>query len=109
MTDDVQNLLWIHAVVPVPLGQERIGFYSTYFLEPKTDCRHRTILNLSFFNFSVCKTSFKMETLQSITAIMQPDQWMASVDLKDAYFHIKVEASHYRFLRFYWLGKSYQF
>ena len=36
-------------------------------------------------------------------------QWMANVDLKGTYFHIKVEASHHRFIRFQWLGKSCQF
>ena len=47
-----------------------------------------------------------METLQSIIAVMHPQQWMASVDLRDAYFHIRV---HHQFFRFCWLGKSYQF
>ena len=36
-------------------------------------------------------------------------QWMASVDLKDTYFHIRVVAAHHQFLRFSWQGTSYQF
>ena len=64
---------------------------------------------MKFFNFSVHKTLFKVETLQYIIAIMQSHRWIASVDLKDAFVHIKVEASHHRFLRFHWPSKSYQF
>ena len=40
---------------------------------------------------------------------MHPCQWMASVDLKDAYIHIKVVSPHHQYLRFSWQGQSYQF
>ena len=61
-------------------------------------------MNLKFFNFIVRKTSFKMETLRSVIAVLTPHQWMASVDLKDAYFHIGVVPAHRPYLRFRWLG-----
>ena len=64
---------------------------------------------MKFFNFIVCKTSFKMETLKSVIAVMRPQEWMTSVDLKDAYFHIGVVPTHRQYLRFHWLGQSYQF
>ena len=57
-------------------------------------------MNFRFFNFSVRKTSFKMETIKSIRAAMHPHQWLASVDLKDAYFHIGVVQAHHQYLRF---------
>ena len=79
---------------PVSPDQERSGFYSTYFLVLKRDGGHRPILNLKFFNF---------------IAVMRPHHWMASVDLKDAYFHIGVVPVHFQYLRFRWLGQSYQF
>ena len=50
-----------------------------------------------------------METLRSIVSVMRLQQWLASVDLKDAYFHLPVVAGHHLFLRFSWLGTSYQF
>ena len=34
---------------------------------------------------------------------------MASVDLNDTYFHIGVVPAHRQYLRFHWLGQSYQF
>ena len=82
----MEDLRRKRAVTPVPLDQERSGFYSTYFLVP--------ILNLKYFNFSVHKTSFKFKILKSIMVTMRPHQWMASVDLKDAYFHVGVVRAH---------------
>ena len=44
-----------------------------------------------------------------VVAIMLPQQWMASVDLNDAYLHIGVVPAHRQYLRLHWLGQSYQF
>ena len=84
----------------------RSGYYNTYFLVPQNDGSLKPILNLKYFNLNVCKTSFQM---QSIVAVMRPQQWMASMELKDAYFDVPVVAVHHQFLRFSWLGMSYQF
>ena len=50
-----------------------------------------------------------METLHSIMTVVSPGQWMASLDLKDVYFHVPIQAEHHKFLRFHWLGQTYQF
>ena len=39
--------------------------------------------------------TFKMETLQSVISMMLLNRWMASVDLKDAYFHISIYKGHW--------------
>ena len=108
MFEKAEGLLKKGVVKPVPLDQERSRFYSTYFLVQKRDRGHRPILNLKFFNIIVRKTSFKMETLRSVI-VMKPHQWMASVDLKDAYFHIRVVLAYCQYLRFQCLGQAYQF
>ena len=66
-------------------------------------------MNLKLFNFILRKTLFKMQTLKSIIAVMCLCQQMASVDLKDTYFHIGIVPAHRQYLRFRWLGQSYQF
>ena len=70
LTMAVENLLRKRAVSLVPLDQERDGFYSTYFLVSNRDKGLRPILNLKYFNLSVLKTLFKMETLKSTVATM---------------------------------------
>ena len=106
LSDEVESLLQKRAVVPVPPGQEREGYYSTYFLVPKKDGGLRPILNLKLFNHSMVKVKFKMETLQSIIAYMSPGDWLASIDLKDAYFHVPVLPQHRKYLRFHWQGSA---
>ena len=46
LSEEVEDMVREGVVNPVPLDQERSGFYSTYFLVPKQDEGHRPILNL---------------------------------------------------------------
>ncbi len=50
-----------------------------------------------------------MITLKQILAQFPPEDWFASVDLKDAYFHIQIAPHHRRFLRFAFEGTAYQY
>ena len=97
LCNEVKDLLQNGALVLTPLDQVRSGYYSAYFLVPKEDGDHRPILNLKFFNLNVCKTLFKMETACHHSHYA-PTQWLASVDLKDAYFHVRVVRPHHQFL-----------
>ena len=50
-----------------------------------------------------------METPRSILGALQQGQWLTSLDLKDAYFHIGVNPADRRYLRFYHNGTAWQF
>ncbi len=50
-----------------------------------------------------------MIMLKQILAQIRPGDWFASVDLKDAYFHIQIAPHHRRFLRFAFEGTAYQY
>lgn len=41
--------------------------------------------------------------------LVKPNDWMATVDLKDAYFLIPIHSDHQHYLRFQWEGQTYQF
>ena len=60
-------------------------FISTIFLRPKSDGTYRMILNLKEVNKSVEHHHFKMDTLDTVTKMIKPGCYMASVELKDAY------------------------
>ena len=47
---------------------------------------------------------FKLGTLQSILKLIAPGCFMASLDLKDAYYFIPVNPDHTKYLKFYWKG-----
>ena len=40
---------------------------------------------------------------------MKPNYYMASVDLRDAYYSIPIDTEHQKFLKFHWKGKLFQF
>ena len=84
-------------------------FVSRVFWRPKKDGSHRLILNLSKFNESVVYHHFKMDSINVITKLVTKNCYMASLDLKDAYYSIPVESSDRKFLCFIWRGETYQF
>ena len=52
---------------------------------------------------------FKMESLLDIPKIIQPDCWMASVDLKNTFHSIPIFKDHQKYFSFEWLEKIYKF
>ena len=80
-------------------------FISTIFLRPKSDgLSFRIILNLKEFNKSVEHHHFKMDTLDTVTKMITPGCYMASVDLKDAYYTVPIQKDHQKFLKFEFKG-----
>ena len=86
------------------------GFYSRFFVVPKPETgKWRSILDLSTLNLSVQKESFKMETAEHIRSLLQPEEWLTSLDLHDAYFHVLVNKRHRKYLRFVCGNQVFQF
>ena len=85
------------------------GYNSRLFLVPKPDGSFRPIIDLKKLNQFIIVPSFKMETLFSIIAALQPQEWITKIDLKDAYHHILVHVSIRKYFRFVVAGKVYQF
>jgi ribonuclease HI len=107
LLDEIEQMLQKHAIEEV--NPTTPGFYSTFFLVPKKDGGQRPVLNLKGLNHFVKVKTFKMVTLQVVLSHLQKGDWMASLDLKDAYFHVPVQPGFRPFLRFEFLGKVYQF
>ena len=61
---EVLSLIEKGAVELAPLPSP--GFYSRLFAVMKTSGSWRSVIDLSVLNLKVLKTSFKMETLQSV-------------------------------------------
>ena len=62
------------------------GFYGHLFLVPKPDGTFRPIIDLKKLNLFLDIPVFKMETLFSVTAALQPQELIIKIDLKDAIF-----------------------
>ena len=107
ISKEVANLL--KKAVVVETSHEPGEFISSVFVRPKKDGSHRMILNLKNLNKHVQYNHFKMDTLQSVISLITPNCYMASVDLKDAYYSVPIAVSDQKYLKFKWGGKLYQF
>ena len=85
------------------------GFYSRLFLVEKSSGGWRPIIDLSPLNEFVRQTPFRMEVPASVLLAVRKDYFLASIDLKDAYFQIPVHPFSRKLLCFLSNGTVYQF
>lgn len=50
-----------------------------------------------------------MDSLFSVLRMITPGCYMASIDLKDAYYCIPVSKNYHKYLKFYWNSKLYKY
>ena len=60
-------------------------------------------------NESIKYKHFKMESIQHFIDCIQPNMYMASVDLKDAYYSIPIAKDHEKYLKFVFNNNIYYF
>ena len=74
LASEVLSLVKKGAVELAPLLS--LGYYSRLFVVMKASGSWRPVIDLSVLNLKVLKTSFKMETLQSVLLLVQRGDWM---------------------------------
>ena len=84
-------------------------YISPIFLREKTDGTQRLILNLKKLNRHLEYKYFKIKTLQTILTLIQPNWYMATIDLKDAYNSVKIANDNTCFLKFLCNSKLLKF
>ena len=94
--------------VIVRTDRETDDFISPIFLREKKDGSYRMILNLKVLNKSIVYHHFKMDTLSSVIKLIRPNCFMATIDLKDAYYSVPVSEKHQKYLKFHWKGNFLQ-
>ena len=93
----------LHAKNAIRVVQPTHGqFISTVFAVPKKDGGTRPVTNLKEVNQILNYHHFKMEGTHLLRNMLQPNDWMGKIDLKDAYFVIPIWENHQKFLRFLW-------
>ena len=85
------------------------GFYSRIFGVQKPNLEWRPVIDLSALNRYIILTPFKMETPVNVLKTIRENDWMISLDLKDASFQIPIHPNSRRYLRFAWKTVRYQF
>ena len=79
------------------------------FMVPKKDGGQRPVINLKHLNKFVKSEHFKMEGLHTVKALIQKNDWLAKVDLKDAFFMIPMAQQHRHLLLFTTGTETFQF
>ena len=103
----MKNLLVKQAIQEVE--PQKGQFVSRLFTVPKKDGSRRPVVNLRPLNNFIMKRRFKMEGVVLLKSLVQQGDWMASIDLKDAYLSVVVAEEHRRYLRFQWERQLYEF
>ena len=87
--------------VVVECEHEAVEYISPIFLMEKTDGTERLILNLKILNKDLEYKHFKIQILRTILTLIQPNCYMVTIDLKDAYYSVKTDANDTYFLNFF--------
>ena len=98
MQAEIQSMLEKQAISLVEESSE--SFFSQMFLVPKKDGRQRPVINLKRLNQSVKTEHFKIEGIHMLKDLLRAGDWMAKIDLKDAYFMIPIAQEDRDFLNF---------
>ena len=104
---EIQNLLNIKVIEKVKSIEGE--YISPIFVTPKKNGEYRMILNLKKLNEHVEYHHFKMDTFEMALHLIKQNCYMASVDLRHAYYSVPIDEQYQKYLRFIWKGSIYQY
>lgn len=107
MTEEIGKLLKLKVIKETHRQDGQI--ISPVFLREKKDGGYRMVINLKKLNKFMNYTHFKMENFEQAIRLISSGVFMASVDLKHAYYSVKIAEEQQKYLCFKWAGRIYQF
>jgi len=107
ITTEVLELLVKGAIAETQLTQQ--SYVSQIFLVEKKDGGQRPVINLKGLNQFVKTEHFKMEGLHLLPGLLQPQDLMIKMNLKDTYLQIPIHPNYQHLLTFQWKEKTYMF
>lgn len=100
----IDNLISIGAISPCKPCHDQ--YVSRVFLVPKPNGKMRFILNLKNLNKFIKTKHFKLEDLRTVVKLVTKNSYMSTIDLKDAYFLIRIQPRSRKYLRFILMDKA---
>ena len=76
---------------------------------PKKNSDFRLIINLRHLNTHCKQLYHKIEDIRHVAEIVKPNDILASVDLKDSFYHFKIKPSFRKYLSFKFENNFYSF
>lgn len=99
--ESISNLLKIGAIKHVKKCKHN-------FLRKKPNGMLRFILNLKKLNEFISPPHFKLEDTRTVKNLLSKNCWLASIDLKDAYFSVPIHKKHKKFIRFKYKNQLFE-
>ena len=69
----------------------------------------RLIINLKKLNSFIKNSHFKMDTIRTVLGLVTPNCWMASLDLKDTYYSVRIHPYFQKYLKFMYNGRLFKY
>ncbi|CAI7889972.1 unnamed protein product [Closterium sp. NIES-53] len=105
--DAIQDLLRTGAAAKAPDRSTLLCISPLNVVEQREKCR--LVLDLRKVNEHLCIPKFKYEGLARVAELIQPNDWMLSVDLKSGYHHVDIHPTCWKYLGFQFEGNYYFF
>ena len=84
-------------------------FLSHVFKVPKASGEARLILNLTRLNKFLVPSTFRMTSHKMLQNLVNQGDFMAKLDIQDAYVHIPIQERFRKFLAFQWQGELFMY
>ena len=106
--DEIFHSLIENQAVEEVMVQSSLDFYNRFFLVPKQKeveanlgCKQTELVSQN--------RNFKIETAETPRLPLQQGEWVTSLGLRDAYFHIPISQRLRKYLWFHLNGQTYHF
>uniref|UniRef100_A0A1X7V3L1 Reverse transcriptase domain-containing protein n=1 Tax=Amphimedon queenslandica TaxID=400682 RepID=A0A1X7V3L1_AMPQE len=83
--------------------------FSTLFLVPRKDGGQRPVINFKKLNSFISAPHFIIKGIYTLKSLLQKEDWLVKIDLKDAYLSIPISKEHRKYLCFEFRDRFYQF
>lgn len=107
ISGEIKKLLQLKVIKVTQRQSQQV--LSPIFLREKKNGEFRLVLNLERLNKYIPYKHFKMENFEQAIRLINKGDFMASVDLRHAYYSVKVADEQQRLLCFTWQDVIYQF
>lgn len=107
ISSEINKLIHLKAIEICQFHKDQ--FCSPIFIIKKSNGSFRFILNLKKLNTFIPTEHFKLEDYRTVCKILQKNDFLVSIDLKDAYYMVSIHEESKKYLRFFFQRKLYQF
>ena len=109
LTEEVEKMLKMEAIEPLEKPSPDAFLHSMFEVDKKNSTEKRPILNCKPLNKFVRCEHFKQEGLRTVKELLQPGDYMTSVDLRHAYVHVGIAECHRDLFTFEYNHRWYRY